>query len=77
MAFQTREARVKTGWEDGPTYTPGQNPQVDRREAHVRKRARGAKIGPSEEVREGRGLVRKDVENVSKSAVESSNPWNA
>jgi hypothetical protein len=67
----TREARVKTRWEDGPIYTASQDPQVDRREAHFGKRARGAKIGPSEEVREGRRVVRKDVENVSKSAVEA------
>ena len=66
-----REAKAKTGWEDGPIYTASQDPQVDRRAAHFRKRARGVKIGPSEEVREGRGVVRKDVENVSKSVVEA------
>jgi hypothetical protein len=49
-----REARAKTGWEDGPIYTASQDPQVDQREAHFGKRARGAKIGLSEEVREGR-----------------------
>ena len=47
------EARAKTGWEDGPIYTASQDSQVDRREAHFGKRARGANIGPSEEVREG------------------------
>src|SRR5271154_3377381 len=72
-----REIRAKTGWENGPIYTASRDPQVDRREAHFGKRARGAKIGPSEEVREERGVVRKDVENVSKSAVQSSNSWNA
>jgi hypothetical protein len=48
----TREARAKTGWEDGPIYTASQDPQVGRREAHFGKRARGARIGPSAEVRE-------------------------
>ena len=48
-----REARTKTGWEDGPIYTASQDLQVDRREAYFGKRAQGAKIGPSEEVREG------------------------
>jgi hypothetical protein len=66
-----REIRAKTGWENGPIYTASQDPQVDRREAHFGKRARGAKISPSEEVRERRKVVRNDVENVSKSAVEA------
>jgi hypothetical protein len=66
-----REVRAKTGWEDGPIYTASQDPQVDRREAHFGKRARVAKIGPSEEIRERRRVVRKDAKIVSKSAVEA------
>jgi hypothetical protein len=50
-----REAKAKTGSEDGPIYTASQDPQVDRREVHFGRRARGAKIEPSEEVREGEG----------------------
>jgi hypothetical protein len=50
-----REAKAKTGWEDGPIYTASQDPQVDRREAHFGKSARGAKIDPSEESEGGEG----------------------
>jgi hypothetical protein len=46
--------RVKTGWEHGPIYTASHDRQGRPKGAHFGSRARGAKIGRSEEGGEGR-----------------------
>jgi hypothetical protein len=51
----TREARAKTGLGTRSHIYCEPGPQIDRREAHFRRRARGTKIGPSED---GRGVVK-------------------
>src|SRR5437763_10917300 len=47
------EARAKTGLGTWSHIYCEPGPQIDRREAHFRRRAREAKIGPSEEGGEG------------------------
>jgi hypothetical protein len=67
---------AKTGWEYGPIYTASHDPQGRSREVYFGTRARGVKIGRSEERGGRKGEVRMDVENVSNSSeVEAQKPW--